>query len=625
MKNLTIVVLLAFFAALTVMAQDSLDVTVDAQTGYSFLSSEDGTFYQNHVDLTEGFLIENLKVTARSNACCWFDQFDLTARTGDRLDTGRMIRFDIRKNGAYTFTLKQKLSYDYLQDSEFNFGASDRNIARSALNAQFRWTGFEHVVLVAGYSLSETNGWSNLPWSGWLDVFPLALNRDTSRETVTAGFDYRQGAFRASLRQSWVNLETNDMPTGIVRNTGFSPYAIDLTATRTGGTEVDAPVTSIKVDYGGNRWQVSGSWMRQDATLEQDRMDLKSYLFADMGSRTDFLTTWAGESDAPMDRASFQLSVMPWDFMTVSYDADWHSMETTTNQAMNRSMMMYGTGTDPLVTLSESGSTAYAYEHERMNHGLTVDIRPAKGWTVSLIARRDDGDIMQSKVATGETGMLIDEEYTIDHTELKVRWRFDKGSLAASLFHESIENPTFRTAGDSRDGFTFSGDYMLTDTLSGTLLVQQDERENDDPSIMLNNKTSLVDIGFQFTPNKSVSIGFGHTRMELDFATLMFFAEGHGESAEMIDGTEFAQDGYYLNTRWTKGRFNCMITAFYMDDTGASFPLSNWNARASLQYRITDSLAALLSARWFDYAEDLNPMREYNLNQVMIGLRWMYR
>ncbi len=625
MKRFTIIILLACFGALSVMSQNSLDVSVDAQMGYSFLSSEDGTFYQNHVDLTEGFLLENLKVTARSKTHSWFDQFDLKARTGDRLDTGRMVRFDIRKNGAYTFTLKQKLSYDYLQDEQFNFGASDRNIARSSLDAQFRWTSFDNVVLVAGYSLVETNGWSNLAYSGWLDVFPLALDMDTSRETVTAGFDYHRGAFRASLRQSWVTLERNNTPTGVARNTGFSPYAIDLTATRTGDTEVDAPVTSVKLDYGGARWQVSGSWMRQDATLEQDRMDLKSYLFADMGSRTDFLTTWAGESDAPLDRASFQVSVMPWDMVTVSYDADWMSMETTTSQVMDRSMMMYGTGTEPLVTLSESGSTAYRYEHERMNHGLTVDIRPAKGWTISLIARRDDGDILQSKIATGETDMLIDDEYTIDHTELKVRWRFDKGSMAASIFHESIDDPTFRTAGDKRDGYSFSGDYMLTDTLTGTLMVQQDERKNDDPSIQLNNKNSLIDLGFQYAPSKTFSIGFGHTRMELDFSTLMFFAEGHGAAAEGLDGSEFVQEGYYLNTRWVKGKFSGMITAFYMDDNGASFPLSNWNARASFQYRITDSLAALLSARWFDYAEDLEPLREYNLNQVMIGLRWMYR
>jgi len=380
----------------------------------------------------------------------------------------------------------------------------------------------------------------------------------------------------------------------------------------------------LSASYSGNIWWLNATWSKQDATLDLDTTDLKSYLFTDYGQRTDFLTAWFGTGDAPTTRASAQLSVMPMNNLTISYNMDMVDTETESTVATSRSMMLYGTSDTPLTTLDDAFSNSYHYDNSRTDHGLTVSYKPHSNWTIDLKFSQMDGDILQAQWEDGDMINAIDDSYETTHTELGVKYRHNRGVLAVKTFHESIDDLTFRTAGDKKTGFSLTGDMELTDRLSGTLFIQQAKLENNDPLVQLSDETSVIDLGIHFRPVKNASLGLGITRMELDYAALLFFTEDR-ESAAALMGTDSEQMGYYLTGNWQKDRLSATVSLFYLDDSGTSLPLSTWNARMSASWRLTDSLSALVAVRYMDYAEDMTPAHDYNLNQVIFGLRWLYR
>ncbi|MCK5878170.1 MAG: hypothetical protein KAH24_00205, partial [Holophagae bacterium] len=271
MKFILILLLLGV-AIKPAFTADKLDVRTDLSVGYSFLSSDDNPWLQNHCDFSEGLMLENLKLIVQNgNTGSWFDSLSLEARAGDRLDTGRVVRFQLKKAGRYSFTLKQSWNRDYFADTAYNYGANDRNLTRNNVSAEFRWTGFKNLALIAGYSLVETTGTGNQPFTEWNDIYALRLNRDTSRESYTAGLDYRKGAFRFMLRQSFVTVnEQSRYGDGPVSGTGLSTFATELTPNRSGKVESTIPVSSARLEYAGNSWWASVRYSHSDATIDND-------------------------------------------------------------------------------------------------------------------------------------------------------------------------------------------------------------------------------------------------------------------------------------------------------------------------------------------------------------------
>ena len=623
-----LILLITFWTAiLPAVSADKLDVRTDVSFGYSFLSSEgDSPWFRNHYDFSDGAMLQDLKLTVRNdNGGSWFDSMSLESRAGDRLDTGRVIRFQLKKAGRYSFSLKQSWNRDYFSDSTYNYGANDRNFIRNNVSAEFRWLGFKNVALIAGYGLVETKGTGDVPYTEWSDIYALRLNRDTSRENFTAGLDYHKGAFKLMLRQSWVTVDEKSLyAAGTVTGTGLSTFSTVLTPDRSGAVKSTIPISGARMEYAGDKWWASVRYSHSDATIDNDVVDLKQYVFSDYGARTDFLMSFAGSSDAPVDDAGLNVSVQALDSLVISYDMAYRELQTDTTMNSERTMMLYGTSTTPLITQSLSTDTVFHYRNRRLNHGLSFKFAPKRAWDVTLSLRQIDGNLLNSASEDGDADGMIDEDYTTDRVELAGRYRLTAGSVKASVFHESIDNPTFRTAGDKRDGFSLSGDWVVSDSVSMNVMYQDSTLKNDDPTILLNQDTKLFDASIQFSLSKGVSTGIGYTLMKLDFANDLMFSES-GASVSSIETYATNQNGVYAFGTFTKNRFSGRVSLFYLDDSGSSFPLSHWNGVASCQYKISKTLYGLLSVRYYDYNEDASNVRDYNVNQFVVGIRWLFQ
>jgi len=266
----------------------------------------------------------------------------------------------------------------------------------------------------------------------------------------------------------------------------------------------------------------------------------------------------------------------------------------------------------------------FHYRNRRLNHGLSLRYTPERKWDVTLSLRQLDGNLLHSVSENGETDGLIDEDYTTNRVELAGRYRLSAASVKVSVFNENIDNPVYRTAGDKRAGFSLSGDWMVSDAVSLNVLYQDATLKDDDPTVLLNRDTKLLDTSVQFSLTKGVALGVGYTLMKLDFSNNLLFNENHapGSSLESY-GTD--QNGVYAFGTFTQKRFSGRVSFFYLDDSGNSFPLSHWNGVASCQYRISKELYGLLSVRYYDYNEDASNIRDYNVNQFVVGIRWLFQ
>ena len=622
-----LIILITLWAAiLPSFSADKLEMKTDVSFGYTFLSSEDSPYFKNHYDFSNGAMLQDLKMVVRNpDAGSWFGTMSLESRAGDRLDTGRVVRFSLKKAGRYSFTLKQSWNRDFFADAAYNYGANNRNLTRNNVSAEFRWTGFKNFALIAEYGLVKTKGTGNQPYTEWNDIYALRLNRDISRERYTAGLDYHKGAFKLMLRQSWVTVdEKSRYQDGTVSGTGLSTFDTALTPSRSGTVESTILISSARLEYAGNSWWASVRYSHSDATIDNDVVDLKQYVFSDYGSRTDFLMTFAGSSDAPVDDAGLSVSVQAMDSLVVSYDLNWRELKTDTMLNSERTMMLYGTSDSPLVTASNSTDSGFYYHNRRLNHGLSFKYQPQRQWDVTLSLRQVDGNLRHSASEDGETDGIIDEDYTTNRVEFAGRYRLSAGSVKASVFHESIDNPVYRTAGDKRDGFSISGDWMISDSVSWNVVYQDATLKNDNPTLLLNRDTTLLDSSFQFTLTKGAALGVGYTLMKLDFSNNLLFNEDEVpvSSAEAYNTD---QSGVYAFGSFTANRFTGRVSFFYLDDSGSSFPLSHWNGVASCQYKISRTLYGLLSVRYYDYNEDASNVRDYNVNQFVVGIRWLFQ
>ncbi len=605
-------------AAPLLRAGNGLEVHTDARIGYSFLSSEDNTFFRNHLNLSEGELIQNLKFSVlNKDEQGWYSRFSLEARTGDRLGTGRMVHFTLEKTSKWSLSVKQRQDFDWFSDSSYNFGASDRDLARSTLDVNFRYTGFKNLTLVAGYGLHRTKGNAVQPFTQWLDVYALKLKRDVDLESWYTGATWQVGSFLFNLKQSFVTLDRPVETSGTSAGIGLNGVSTTLDTHGTGKVSSDLPCTSVNAAYSGNRLLVDVSATYQDASIDNNVENLNSFFFTDAGSRNDFLATYAGNTDAPLYTAQTHLSYLASETVTVGYSLNWRSLRTETTMDKNLDWLIYGTGNTPLVTISQSENLSSLYKHSEVKQGVFVRWRATKSLELTAKGSSLDGTYRFGPNYAGS-------DTSVTHVELAAKYKFNAGSASASVFQEDTDEPLFRTAGKNRTGFSVSGSWIANQYWSLNGMMTKITRNNDAPDTRLSDNSTLYDFGLTCTPKNSLSVSFGYTRMELDFSSLVFLAESDSPLTDPANN-ETRQNAFYVTGSLKGKRWEGRLQAFYLDDSGRSLPLDSFQCTLDLQYRLTANLFSLASVRYFDYSEDFTAFHNYNFNQIIIGIRWVSR
>ena len=259
-----------------------------------------------------------------------------------------------------------------------------------------------------------------------------------------------------------------------------------------------------------------------------------------------------------------------------------------------------------------------------MTHSVIASVRPVKELLVSAAYRRTDGNMNKSFTRDAGPDPSFDIDYTRDVYEIRARYRFSTGSeLSGAYIRQDIDQPVYLVAGEESNDYQISFYHPFTEKLSGQVVYRNADLKDD--RIALDNLTKMLDASVQYQLMEEAFIGAGFTQFDLDYDQ-DFQYYFNGNPVVQLSTFHTIQKGVYAfanieGAQRVKGHFS----VYYLWDDGISFPFSRWMGDATIEVGLTKQVSALFSARQFNYGEDMQPVHDYNVNEVRLALRWLIR
>ncbi len=601
--------------------------TYEFITGYSFLFSRgDSPYYRSHTDLSEGFFGDefNFKIIPK-NEKGWFDIMQVQASLSNRLDSSKSISIILKKHKLYTLKINYDYFYDFFYDTKYNYGADNRNLERSNFDIDFKWKGIKHFVFDTGYKYIISKGDINVPSNDWGEIFSIPLNRHVTREEYSAGGKYYKGGFSIDFNQEWVDVtDDSRYMNGDVYGVGFgSQVIISTNRNRSGSVDSSIPISTLIINYSADRWSTGSSFSYKNGSIDEDTLNFKEFLFYDFNSKNSFLIKAIGGSNTPEYNAKYNIDFDLSDNVTLEYNVEWDKLETASNLMIDRNLTLYPTQGNPIV-IGGSDYDGYYYKNAYTTNSISAITYPIKNLIFTTSYTHTSGDITQRYLHNSELSSNIYESYSFDTLKFDAHYRtIFMTKLRGGYSYENIDNPLYRTAGDHKNEFYFSASQPIRGKFS--IDVSYHDSRLKDSSIKLDSSVKLFETSADYTLNKNFNAGFGFTHLDLDhFENFIYFNNGNKVSSLELYDT--SQNGYFAYSTFKdkKNRLKGQIKVYYLDDNGKSLPLSRWNASGKFEIKLRKYLWAQVEGRYYDYNEDIFPIHNYSIKQVIFGLRWKY-
>jgi hypothetical protein len=603
------------------------DLESDLTIGYSFLFGDAGdAYYRNHQDITEGFLLDRYRFAlSPKKEGHWFDQLRVDLSIANRDDSSKGLDVRFLKHGTYEARIKYSYLYDFFSDPYYNYGQTDRNLARDDLDFDFKWESVPNLVLDFGYGLLRVNDDFSYSTFNWGENFKIPIRKDLTQQEVRVGAEYSRSGFLAGFSQSWYTLEdTSPYQSPTSAGAGLGLYDVDIShMERSQAYESDIPVSTARLGYAGGRFSTDLVYVYGDGSLDLDYIDLKEFVFVDMNSRNEILLKAAGTGNLPEHNLDFRIDADVTGWLGVEYRLGWQNLKSESNIDLTDTMRLFPTSGPPLEFTDAYGEADF-YQNRSVAHTVEATVRPADGLAFTAGYRRIDGDLTHtlSRDAVIETD--IDDEYSRDTYELRGKYRLEGGTELRGFYrYETIDDPTYRTAGHTRSEFQVGLTQPLADSFNIHLSFRDSRLEDD--RVSLDNRARLVDLAVDYSPRAWATFGLGYTLFDYDYRIGMDYAYTDYRVTP-VEEYDAAQNGLYAYAGFEgNSRVKGGLSFYFLDDSGASYPLSRFSGQANVEVGVYKDLSVLVAGRYFDYQEDLFAGRDYSYNQLIVALRWIVK
>lgn len=628
MHKIACLLLLALLLTPCVRAQGTeYDLESDLTIGYSFLFGDAGDdYYRNHQDITEGFLLDRYRFAlSPKKEGHWFDQLRVDLSIANRDDSSKGLDVRFLKHGTYEARVKYAYLYDYFSDPAYNYGLNDRNLARDDFDFDFRFKRVPHFVFDFGYGQLRVRDEFNYGAFYWGDSFKIPIRKDHTQRELRAGVEFSRGGFLAGFSQSWYTLRDRSPyrnPTS--RGAGLGLYTIELTELdRTLVYDGDIPVSTVKLGYAGGRFSADLVYVYGDGSLDVDSIDLKQFLFEDMVSRNEILLEAAGTGALPEHHLDLRLGVDITDWLGVEYRLDWRDLKTDSAVALTDTLRLFPVNGAP-IEFTEAYGEVYHYQNRAAAHTVEATVRPADGLALTAGYRRRDGELTHTLSRDQVVESDIFDEYTRDTYELRGKYRLDNGADFRGFYrYESIDEPTFRTAGRSRHEFQVGTSQPLSELL--TIHASFRDSRLDDDRVGLDSRLRLIDAAVDYAPRAGIHIGAGYTLFDCNYRIGLRYAVDD-TVVTPVEEYEAAQNGVYVYAGFDGSeRIKGGVSFHYLDDSGESYPLSRFAGQANVEVGLFKDISVLVAGRYFDYQDDVFAAHDYSFNQLIVALRWIHK
>ncbi len=619
MKYFTLLFFIVHLAFFPAISQEKYTVTSDITFGYSVLSSDSNLFLSHH-NYSEGLFVESFDFSiTNTNGNGWFDFFKIKTRTGDRFDTGRKVSVTLKKHGLYLFTVSSKQDKDYFQNNLYNYGANNRDILKDNIQINFRWTGFSNIQLFTGFKQYSTTGIANKPFSEWGNIYVLQFDKDISYDEFNVGSTFFYKNFQLTARYSWISIDNNSDYRQFADNNVENSIYLE-NPEYTGSVNASIPTAFLKGTFNWEKVKFVFSYSKKDGSMDNNSIDLKNYFFEDYGSRTDKIIQLNGTSENPITESTLLISFSPFQKLSLVYDFSSLKTETTTLMSGSNTINLYGTGTTPIVTISDSIDNSFYYKNSKTRQGVTAYYSVFPKTTFTVAFHNVDGDIENN---FDNTENLVNEDYSSDKWEASIKHRYKSSSIKGSFFSEDISNPVFRTAGAKKEGYNVSFVFSPVNKVSVNGYYSDLTTKDNSPGTSLNIEAKLYDVFISYSLKKGNAIGIGVTSIDYsNIINMLYVVDQNTE--QNVENYDIHQQGFYVFVKYNSNkRLSAEFNGYYMEDTGSSFPLSNFIGKARVQFKLSKTVYAVISGAYFNYDEKNLALNTYSVNHFTVGFRWL--
>ncbi len=484
-------------------------------------------------------------------------------------------------------------------------------------HAGVEWDGWKAARLALELRSTERRGTVDRPLFGLNERYPLRLALDESMTEAALSIETRTLPFTLLFEQSLATYE---------RQNGRRPAAaLDLTGDdfdRFAGAdegrieERDIPTSRLVATYANPRFELAASFLYSPAELDGRGSVAESFdIFGGLAGRVEFIDDVVTSGSMDTFAGDLRLAVRLAPGWTLRLEGDHR--DTTTDAALLGERIVritnpFGDVFDLVGGRDESALYDVTDDHGR----LTVEWSGGAWavWGGAFTASRD----VRWRLANDSA---LDTARDSDGTLVGVAW--SKGELSASAEYESgtFDRFVFRTDPETVDRLTLR---IRAGLGKGWHLRARGRFEDaDNPASVAGLDRSAKAWGAGLTwDSEDGKAGFG---LDLDAADLATRTDlvlpGGGADVSVYDLSLFSTT---LHGRGEIGKLRLSGSATRLDDSGATWPVESWIARARVGYPVRPKLEVAALGEYYSYEEGRATADDFDVTRYGIGLKWSF-
>lgn len=587
----------------------------------SFLSrsvtgSEDS--YRSQINLDEGISLDHLSLDYEGPDASG-TMAKIRASGFGGAEPNQSLRLDLHLSRPWEFELDYDRRESFFALTEVGHGlrTDDWRIDRWHIGGA--WEGWSKARLQVDFRSYERSGTVERPLFTFNELYPLSIDLDETMEEWTLALETRDLPVHLLFEHSMATYERRNRrrPAGSENLDGGDPDLL-VGAAALADEERDVPTTRLVATYGNPRFEVVGSLLWRPAEL--DGSGPVSNTVAIAGGRIgrvetidDFVTSAEMDSLVGNLRLGFRLAP-DW---RLRLEADYR--DTTTDATLMGERILRVT--NPFGTAFEiSGvfddSTVFDVTDDSQR--LTVEWSHG-GWTLwggAFAASRD----LRWRLGEEEQGL----ELTRDSDGFLAGASWSKGRWAGNFEfeHGTFDRFVFRTDPETVDRLSL----RLRSDLGGGWQMRLHGRlsEADNPSQVSDLDRTSEAWGGGFTwgsQDGATSFGLDLDSFDLRTETDLVLPGGLPDLS-LYDLSLLTLD---ISGRHRVGRFTIDGSATRIEDSGSTWPVESWVARARLAYEIRAGFEILALGEYWSYDEEMASGDDFDVNRYGLGLEWSFQ
>ena len=576
----------------------------------------DGSF-RSQFNLDEGFLLEDLTLRRDGDNG---RRFLFEARGFGSAEPSQLARLDWRFDDDWRFELdyRRSESFFFLAESDLSVRFDDWAITR--FDGDLTYDGWAPAKLTLSLGYTERSGFLFQPFFELNSRNQLGIDFDETREEIAFRLETRTLPVKLTFEQSLATHERDNryFPGGSTELDADDPDRFS-DAQNLREEERDLPVSRLTAVYANDRVEVAGLILW--SPMELDVLGPSSTTFAIDGGRVgtaEFIRDVAGTASFDAFVGELRLGIRLAPNLTLRLEGGQRDRAQDANVLGNRIIRL----TNPLggvVDLPQALDESTFFDVVDTEAGVELEYRHGDVtiWGGLTDASREVDYRLDS--ANPDFGVERDTETV----RLGAAWERGRRFRASVEYEQGdFEDFVFRTDPETVDRLSIKIRNRFANGFELRLRGRLEDADNPTNVADLDRSTDALGLGLYWsTEDGTKDFGFDVDQITLESETALILPDGSPSlSLYDLDATTLT-----LHGRTALGESLTLSgSATWLDDTGDTWPLEAYNARARLAYATSAKTEVAIFGQLYSYDEDRGTDDDFDVTRFGVAFAWRY-